>query len=73
MYDDGDTEDLNATEFGEAHAFAALLEKDKCNEEVQLHKLEKKIVSPSLVALTDVIQQLGSLGESWSHQWEEGR
>ncbi len=65
-------EDLNATEFGEAHAFAALLEKDKCNEEVRLQKQEKKIVSPNLVALTNIIRQLGSLGESWSHQWEEG-
>ena len=72
VYDDGDTEDLNVTEFGEAHAFAALLEKDKCNEEVRLQKQEKKIVSPRLVALTNIIRQLGSLGESWSHQWDEG-
>ena len=72
VYDDGDTEDLNATEFGEAHAFAALLEKDKCNEEVRLQKQEKKKVSPRLVELTNIIRQLGSLGESWSHQWEEG-
>jgi hypothetical protein len=63
VYDDGDTEDLNATEFGEAHAFAALLEKDKSNEELWLQKLEKKIVSPRLVDLTDVIRLLGSLGD----------
>ena len=72
VYDDGDTEDLNATEFVEANAFAALLEKDKSNEELRLQKLEKKIVSPTLVELTDVIRVLGSLGDGWTHQWEEG-
>ncbi len=71
VYDDGDTEDLNAMEFGEANAFAALLEKDKSNDELRLQKLEKKIVSPRLLELTDVIRVLGSLGDGWTHQWED--
>jgi hypothetical protein len=28
-------------------------------------------VSPKLEELTDAIRELGSLGVSWSHQWEE--
>jgi hypothetical protein len=33
VYEDGDTEDLDASEFREAHDLAALLEKDKVSEE----------------------------------------
>ncbi len=71
-YDDGDGEDLNVSDFREAHKLALLLETDKSKEEARLLKMERKIVNPSLGDLTDVIRDLGSLGESWTHQWEEG-
>ncbi len=43
VYEDGDTEDLNASEFREAHAFPKLLEKDKVSDDARLQKLEKKL------------------------------
>ena len=72
VYDDGDTEDLNVAEFRETHAFAKLLEKDKKTDDARLETLQKKIVSPKLSELTDVLRNLGSLSETWTHQWEEG-
>jgi len=72
VYEDGDTEDFNLSEFREAHAFAKLLEKDKDSDDARLQKLQKKVVSPRLGELTDILRQLGSLGETWTHQWEEG-
>jgi hypothetical protein len=52
---------------------ALLLEKDNTTEEKRLQNLEKKIAAPALTELTDAIRQLGELGTSWSHQWEEGK
>jgi hypothetical protein len=72
VYDDDDQEDLDANEFREANEFAKLLLKDKDTEERRLENLKKKTVSPKLHQLTDVIRGLGSLGESWTHQWDEG-
>ena len=72
VYEDGDTEDLNLAEFREAHTFAKLLEKDKVSDDERLQKLQKKIVSPRLGQLTDILRELGSLGETWTHQWAEG-
>jgi hypothetical protein len=72
VYDDEDQEDLDAKEFSEAHAFAQLLLKDQSTEERRLQNLERKTVSPKLIDLTNVIRELGSLGESWTHQWDEG-
>ena len=46
--------------------------KDQCTEERRLQNLEKKNVAPQLNDLTNVIQELGSLGESWTHQWDDG-
>jgi hypothetical protein len=53
--------------------FAQLLQKDNTNEDSRLYNVEKTIVAPRLVELTDVIRELGSLGSSWSHHWEEGK
>lgn len=72
VYDDADQEDLDAKEFSEAHAFAQLLLKDQSTEERRLQNLERKTVSPKLIDRTNVIRELGSLGESWTHQWDEG-
>ena len=68
VYEDGDTEDLNLAEFREAHTFAKLLEKDKVSDDARLQKLQKKIVSPRVGELTDILRELGSLGETWTHQ-----
>jgi hypothetical protein len=73
LYDDGTQADFNAAEYIEAHAFAQLLEKDNTTEEKRLQNLEKKIAAPALTELSDAIRQLGELGASWSHQWEEGK
>jgi hypothetical protein len=72
-YDEQQTEELGASEYREANKFAQLLQKDNTNEEGQLQNVEKTIVAPRLVELTDVIRELGSLGSSWSHHWEEGK
>jgi hypothetical protein len=71
-YDDGDGEDLNGRDFMEAHKLALLLETDKAKEEARVLKVERKMVAPALRDLTDVIRDLGSLGETWTHQWDEG-
>ncbi len=73
LYDDGAQVDLNAAEYIEAHAFAQLLEKDNTTEEKRLHNLEKRIAAPALTELSDAIRELGELGATWSHQWEEGK
>ncbi len=73
QYDDGDKEDLDPEETREAHSFAQLLEKDNSTEERRLQNQEKKIVSPKFEELIDVIREVGSLGASWTHQWEEGK
>ena len=56
----------------EAHKLALLLETDKAKEEARVLKVERKMVAPALRDLTDVIRDLGSLGETWTHQWDEG-
>ena len=73
LYDDGAQVDLNAGEYIEAHAFAQLLDKDNTTEEKRLNNLEKRIAAPALTELSDAIRQLGELGASWSHQWQEGK
>jgi hypothetical protein len=71
-YDDGDGEDLNGRDFMEAHKLALLLETDKAKEEARVLKVERRMVAPALRDLTDVIRDLGSLGETLTHQWDEG-
>ncbi len=72
-YDEQQTEELNASAYRETNKFAQLLQKDNTNEEGRLQNVEKTIVAPRLEELTDVIRELGSLGSSWSHHWEEGK
>jgi hypothetical protein len=72
-YDEQHTEELCASQYREANKFAQLLQKDNINEEGRQHNVEKTIVAPRLEQLTDVIRELGSLGSSWSHHWEEGK
>jgi hypothetical protein len=71
-YDDGDGDDLNGNDFLEGDKLALMLDTDKAKEEARVLKLERKMVAPALRDLTEIIRDLGSLGETWTHQWDEG-
>ncbi len=62
---------MNLKEFREAHKLALLLETDEAKEEARKLQIRRNIVAPALVELSDIIQTLGSLGETWTHQRDE--
>ena len=72
-YNDIQSEELNASAYKEANKFAQLLQKENTNEDSRLYNVEKTIVAPRLVELTDIIRVLGALGSSWTHHGEEGK
>lgn len=70
-YEDGDVEDQECDEYAEAHRLGLGLVTVSDPESKQEKKL-KATLSPALVELTNVIRDLGALGETWTHQWCEG-
>ena len=70
-FDHGNVEDLNTKDYKEAHKLALLLETDASKEATRLLKQQRKLVAPALEQLSDVIRTLGSLGQTWTHQWDE--
>ena len=70
-FDHGNVEDLNTKDYKEAHKLALLLETDASKEATRLLKQQRKVVAPALEQLSDVIRTLGSLGQTWTHQWDE--
>ncbi len=66
-YEDGDVEDQECDEYAEAHRLRLGLVTVLDPESKQDKKL-KATLSPALVELTNVIRELGSLGETWMHQ-----
>ena len=70
-YDDGDVEDCDCDDYAVAHEEGLALTTIPDTESAQDKKI-KATLRPALEELTDVIRELGSLGETWTHQWSEG-
>ena len=70
-FDQGTVEQMDRKEFREAHKLALLLETDEAKEATRKLQIQRKIVAPALSELSDIIRTLGSLGETWTHQWDD--
>ena len=70
-YEHGELEEMDLCEFREAHKLALLLQTDKDKEDMRADTMLKKKMGPALEQLTEVIRDLGSLGETWTHQWDD--
>ena len=71
LYEDGDREDMDFHEYSEARSLAVNVEADH-KEELRLQsELHTSYIAPTLHDLTNCIRGLGSLGASWTHQWDE--
>jgi hypothetical protein len=71
LYEDGDREDMDFNEYSEARSLAVNVEADQ-KEELRLQsELHTSYIAPTLHDLTNCIRELGSLGASWTHQWDE--
>jgi hypothetical protein len=70
-YEHGELEEMDLCEFREAHKLALLLQTDQDKEEMRAHTMLKQKKAPALEQLTGVIRDLGSLGETWTHQWDD--
>lgn len=70
-YDDGDVEDLDCDDYADAHQLGLELTQIPDEESTQDKKM-KATLRPALEELTNVIRELGSLGETWTHQWSDG-
>jgi hypothetical protein len=70
-FDQGIVEHMNLKEFREAHKLALLLESDEAREEARKLQARRNTVAPALGEVSDIIRTLGSLGETWTHQWDE--
>ena len=71
-YDDGDEEELDSDDYTDAHQLGPALTTVADTEESLQDKKLKATLRPALDELTNVIRELGSLGELWTHQWSEG-
>jgi hypothetical protein len=69
-YEDGDQEEMDCEQYGEAHELGLALTYVGDKEKNADKKL-KATLRPALEELTTVIRDLGSLGPSWTHQWRE--
>jgi hypothetical protein len=72
VYVDGDREDMNYEEYRDARSLSIALAADeqKAQQRVQ-DDIMKVQVAPVLEDLTTCIRELGSLGPTWSHQWDQ--
>ncbi len=70
-YDDGDVEDLDCDDYADAHELGMALTTIPDEESVQDKKIKARL-RPALEELTNVIRELESLGETWTHQWSDG-
>ena len=70
-FDQGTVEQMDRKEFREAHKLALLLETDEAKEATRKLQIQRKTVAPALSELSDIIRTLGSLGETWTHQWDD--
>jgi hypothetical protein len=71
-FDDGDAEEFDSDDYADAHQLGLALTRVVDTEESLQDKKLKATLRPALDELTNVIRELGSLGESWTHQWSEG-
>ncbi len=71
-FDDGDAEEFDSDDYADAHQLGLALTRVVDTEESFQDKKLKATLRPALDELTNVIRELGSLGESWTHQWSEG-
>jgi hypothetical protein len=71
-FDDGDEEEFDSDDYADAHQLGLALTTVVDTEESLQDKKLKATLRPALDELTNVIRELGSLGESWTHQWNEG-
>ena len=71
-YEDGDTEEMECEDYVEAHEFGLALT-FVGDKEKNVDKKLKATLRPALEELTEVIRELGSLGETWTHQWREDK
>jgi hypothetical protein len=71
-FDDGDEEEFDSDDYADAHQLGLALTTVVDTEESFQDKKLKATLRPALDDLTNVIRELGSLGELWTHQWSEG-
>ena len=71
-YEDGDSEDMDCEQYGEAHELGLQLAYVG-DKETKADKKMKATLRPALEELTNVIRELGSLGATWTHQWREDK
>jgi len=71
-FDDGDEEEFDSDDYADAHQLGLALTTVVDTEESFQDKKLKATLRPALDELTNVIRELGSLGELWTHQWSEG-
>ncbi len=71
-YDDGDVEDFDCDDYADAHEEKGLALTTIPDTEPSQDKKIKATLCPALEELTDLIRELGSLGETWTHQWSDG-
>jgi hypothetical protein len=71
-FDDGDEEEFDSDDYADAHQLGLALTTVVDTEESLQDKKMKSKYRPALDELTNVIRELGSLGELWTHQWSEG-
>ncbi len=70
-YDDGDTEDMDCDEFCAGHELASILNRTSDDSIAEKAAAFRKKLSSPLDDLTEMIQNLGELGPTWTHQWSE--
>jgi hypothetical protein len=71
LYEDGDREDMNFDEYTEGRSLALNVEADQ-KEELRLEsEFHTSYIAPTLNDLTNCIRELGALGSSWTHQWDD--
>jgi hypothetical protein len=68
-YDD-DVEDLDCDDYADAHELGLALTTIPEEEPAQGKKM-KATLRLALEEVTNVIRELGSLGETWTHQWSD--
>ena len=72
-YLDGDREDLNYDEYSDALKLAITMDADVKERKRAEAEVFQSILSPALVELTNCIRELGSLGQTWTHQWDANK